>query len=233
MQEILISLFALTLLEIVLGIDNIIFISILSGKLPKEDQKKSRQMGLFVGMFIRILMLLGINWVQQQEKTLFTILGSNISGKDLLLLSGGLFLLYQSVHEIHLKMKGHKEEIKERTNAKGFTAVMIQMAVINVVFSLDSVITAIGMADQVWIMIVAVVISMIVMLIAADPIANFVNDNPSIKILALSFLVLIGVSLLGEGLDQHIDKGYIYFAMAFAFTIEIINLRLDKQHKKH
>jgi len=232
MQDIFISLFALTLLEIVLGIDNIIFISILSGKLPKDDQKKARQMGLFVGMFIRILMLLGINWVQQQETTLFSVLGNNISGKDLLLLSGGLFLLYQSVHEIHLKMKGHKEEIKERTNAKGFTAVMIQMAVINIVFSLDSVITAIGMADQVWIMIVAVVISMIVMLIAADPIANFVNDNPSIKILALSFLVLIGVSLLGEGLDQHIDKGYIYFAMAFAFTIELINLRLDKQHAK-
>lgn len=233
MQDILVSLLALTLLEIVLGIDNIIFISILSGKLPKEDQKKSRRMGLFVGMFIRILMLLGINWVQQQEQTLFTIWHSNISGKDLLLLSGGLFLLYQSVHEIHLKMKGHTEEVKERTNAKGFTAVMIQMAVINVVFSLDSVITAIGMADQVWVMIIAVVISMIVMLIAADPIANFVNDNPSIKILALSFLVLIGVSLLGEGLDQHIDKGYIYFAMAFAFTIELINLRLDKQHKKH
>ena len=144
---------------------------------------------------------------------------------------GGLFLLYQSVHEIHLKMKGHEEEIKERTDAKGWTGILLQMALINVVFSLDSVITAVGMANEVWVMIVAVVISMLVMLWASEPIANFVNENPSIKILALSFLVLIGVSLLGEGLGQHIDKGYIYFAMAFSFSIELINLRLDKQRK--
>jgi len=229
MQEILISLITLTILEIVLGIDNIIFISILSNKLPVEQHKRARNYGLFIGMAIRVLMLLGISWVQQQEHDLFVIMGNGISGKDLLLIGGGLFLLYQSVHEIHLKMKGVEAETKERTSATGFSAVLIQMGVINVVFSLDSVITAIGMADHVWVMITAVVISMIVMLVAAEPIANFVNDNPSIKILALAFLVLIGVSLLAEGFGQHLDKGYIYFAMAFSFTIELINLRLDKQ----
>jgi predicted tellurium resistance membrane protein TerC len=182
-----------------------------------------------IGMVIRVIMLLGINWVQQQEHDLFVIMGNGISGKDLLLIGGGLFLLYQSVHEIHLKMKGIEEETKERTSASGFSAVLVQMGVINIVFSLDSVITAIGMADHVWVMITAVVISMVVMLVAAEPIANFVNQNPSIKILALAFLVLIGVSLLAEGFGQHLDKGYIYFAMAFSFTIELINLQLDKQ----
>jgi predicted tellurium resistance membrane protein TerC len=216
-QEILISLVALTLLEIVLGIDNIIFISILANKAPKGKEKQARQYGLLLGMVVRIIMLLGINWIQKQEHPLFTIVDHPISGKDILLILGGLFLLYQSVHEIHLKMKGLEEEIKERTDAKGWTAILFQMVLINVVFSLDSVITA-------------VIISMLVMLWASEPIANFVNQNPSIKILALSFLVLIGVSLLGEGFGQHINKGYIYFAMAFSFTIELINLRLDK-HK--
>ncbi|MFN5888871.1 MAG: TerC family protein [Bacteroidota bacterium] len=229
MQEIIISLVTLTILEIVLGIDNIIFISILSNKLPAHQHKKSRNYGLLIGMVIRVIMLLGISWVQQQEHDLFVIMGNGISGKDLLLIGGGLFLLYQSVHEIHVKMKGIEAETKERTSATGFSAVLLQMGVINVVFSLDSVITAIGMADHVWVMITAVVISMIVMLIAAEPIATFVNHNPSIKILALAFLVLIGVSLLAEGFGQHLDKGYIYFAMAFSFTIELINLRLDKQ----
>jgi predicted tellurium resistance membrane protein TerC len=226
MQEIIVSLVTLTILEIVLGIDNIIFISILSNKLPQHQHKKARNYGLLIGMVIRVIMLLGINWVQQQEHDLFVIMGNGISGKDLLLIGVGLFLLYQSVH---LKMKGIEEETKERTSASGFSAVLVQMGVINVVFSLDSVITAIGMADHVWVMITAVVISMIVMLVAAEPIANFVNHNPSIKILALAFLVLIGVSLLAEGFGQHLDKGYIYFAMAFSFTIELINLRLDKQ----
>jgi predicted tellurium resistance membrane protein TerC len=229
-QEILISLVALTLLEIVLGIDNIIFISILANKAPKGKEKQARQYGLLLGMVVRIIMLLGINWIQKQEHPLFTIVDHPISGKDILLILGGLFLLYQSVHEIHLKMKGLEEEIKERTDAKGWTAILLQMVLINVVFSLDSVITAVGMANEVWVMIVAVIISMLVMLWASEPIANFVNQNPSIKILALSFLVLIGVSLLGEGFGQHINKGYIYFAMAFSFTIELINLRLDK-HK--
>ena len=230
-QDIIISLIALTVLEIVLGIDNIIFISILSNKAPGGKQQQARRYGLLLGMVLRIIMLMGINWVQRQEADLFHVMNQGISGKDILVIVGGLFLLYQSVHEIHLKMKGHEEEIKERTDAKGWTGILLQMALINVVFSLDSVITAVGMANEVWVMIVAVVISMLVMLWASEPIANFVNENPSIKILALSFLVLIGVSLLGEGLGQHIDKGYIYFAMAFSFSIELINLRLDKQRK--
>lgn len=229
MQEIIVSLVTLTILEIVLGIDNIIFISILSNKLPQNQHKKARNYGLIIGMVIRVIMLLGINWVQQQENDLFIIMGNGISGKDLLLIGGGLFLLYQSVHEIHLKMKGIEEGVENKASSKEFSAVLLQMGVINIVFSLDSVITAIGMANHVWVMITAVVISMIVMLVAAGPIASFVNQNPSIKILALAFLVLIGVSLLAEGLGQHLDKGYIYFAMAFSFTIELINLRLDKQ----
>jgi predicted tellurium resistance membrane protein TerC len=231
-QDIIISLIALTVLEIVLGIDNIIFISILANKAPGGKQQQARRYGLLLGMVVRIIMLMGINWVQRQEADLFHVMNQGISGKDILVIVGGLFLLYQSVHEIHLKMKGHEEEIKERTDAKGWTGILLQMALINVVFSLDSVITAVGMANEVWVMIVAVVISMLVMLWASEPIANFVNENPSIKILALSFLVLIGVSLLGEGLGQHIDKGYIYFAMAFSFSIELINLRLDKQGKR-
>ena len=228
-QEILISLVALTLLEIVLGIDNIIFISILANKAPRGKEKQARQYGLILGMVVRVVMLLGITWIQKQEHPLFTIMDHPLSGKDVLLILGGLFLLYQSVHEIHMKMKGLEEEIKERTDAKGWTAILVQMVLINVVFSLDSVITAVGMANDVWVMIVSVIISMLVMLWASEPISNFVNHNPSIKILALSFLVLIGVSLLGEGLGQHMNKGYIYFAMAFSFTIELINLRLDKQ----
>ncbi len=231
-QDIIISLVALTVLEIVLGIDNIIFISILANKAPGDKQKQARRYGLLMGMVVRVIMLMGLNWVQQQEADLFHVMNQGISGKDILVIVGGLFLLYQSVREIHLKMKGHEAEIKERTDAKGWTGILLQMALINVVFSLDSVITAVGMANEVWVMIVAVVISMLVMLWASEPIANFVNDNPSIKILALSFLVLIGVSLLGEGLGQHINKGYIYFAMAFSFTIELINLRLDKQRKR-
>jgi predicted tellurium resistance membrane protein TerC len=231
-QDIIISLIALTVLEIVLGIDNIIFISILANKAPGGKQQQARRYGLLLGMVVRIIMLMGINWVQRQEADLFHVMNQGISGKDILVIVGGLFLLYQSVHEIHLKMKGHEEEIKERTDAKGWTGILLQMVLINVVFSLDSVITAVGMANEVWVMIVAVIISMLVMLWASEPIANFVNQNPSIKILALSFLVLIGVSLLGEGFGQHINKGYIYFAMAFSFTIELINLRLDKQGKR-
>ena len=229
-QELLINLTILTLLEIVLGIDNIIFISILANKVPAKKQVQARRLGLFLGMFIRIIMLFGLQWIQEQEKEIFRVFDKGFSGKDSLLIAGGLFLLYQSVREIHLKMKGHEAEIKERTQAIGWSAVILQMILINIIFSLDSVITAVGMANDIWVMILSVIISMLVMLAASKPISNFVNSNPSIKILALAFLVLIGVSLLGEGFGQHINKGYIYFAMAFSFTIELINLRLDK-HK--
>lgn len=230
-DEALISLGVLTILEIVLGIDNIIFVSILAGKLPADKQRQGRRVGLLLGMVIRIIMLMGIDWVRKQEHALFTVMDNDISGKDLMLIVGGLFLLYQSVHEIHLKLKGYKEEVKERTDAKGLSSILVQMTLLNVVFSLDSVITAIGMADHLWVMILAVILSMVVMLAASGPIAKFVNNNPSIKILALSFLVMIGISLLAEGFDQHFNKGYIYFAMAFSFAIELINLRIDKHQK--
>jgi predicted tellurium resistance membrane protein TerC len=183
-------------------------------------------------MVVRIIMLMGIDWVRRQEIPLFTMLDHEVSGKDLLLIVGGIFLLYQSVHEIHLKVKGHAEELKERTDAKKYGAIYMQMALLNVVFSLDSVITAVGMANLLWVMITAVILSMFVMMLASGPIATFVNNNPSIKILALSFLVMIGISLIAEGFGQHFNKGYIYFAMAFSFIIELINLRIDKASAK-
>jgi len=231
-QDALLSLLALTSLEIILGIDNIVFISILSGKVAPEQQKKARQMGLFLGMGIRILMLLGLQWIQQQDHPLFELMGHRFSGKSLMLLMGGLFLLYQSVHEIHLKLTQPEEEQQIRSQRTGWTAVLIQMALLNIVFSLDSVITAVGMAKELWVMIAAVIASMIVMLLAAEPIAKFVQEHVSIKILALSFLVMIGVSLLAEAFDQHLEKGYIYFAMAFSFAIELINLRIDKMRNQ-
>jgi len=232
MNEALISLFTLTILEIVLGIDNIIFVTILAGRVTKKDQKKARTIGLLLGMVIRILLLLGINWIQKQDHDLFNVLNQGISGKDLLLILGGLFLLYQSVHEIHVKMKGEPLEDQKVNQASGWNSMIFQMVIINTVFSLDSVITAVGMADHLWVMIVAVILSMIVMLLANEPIAKFVNENPSIKILALAFLVLIGVSLLAEAFEQELNKGYIYFAMAFSFIIELINLRIDKTTKR-
>ena len=178
-------LLILTLLEIVLGIDNIIFISILANKAPGGKQKQARRYGLLLGMLVRIIMLMGINWVQRQEADLFFVMDQGISGKDLLVIIGGLFLLYQSVREIHLKMKGHEEEIKERTDAKGWTGILLQMALINVVFSLDSVITAVGMANEVWVMIVAVIISMLVMLWAMYSMTSAGSSIPSLYILLL------------------------------------------------
>lgn len=227
-QDALLSLLALTGLEIILGIDNIVFISILSGKVAAERQKQARQLGLLLGMGIRILMLMGLQWIQQQDYPLFTLWGHPLSGKSLLLLGGGLFLLYQSVHEIHLKLTQPDEEHQVRSQHSGWNAVLLQMALLNIVFSLDSVITAVGMAKELWVMVAAVIASMLVMLVAAEPIAKFVQENVSIKILALSFLVMIGVSLLAEAFNQHLEKGYIYFAMAFSFAIEMINLRIDK-----
>jgi predicted tellurium resistance membrane protein TerC len=232
MNEALISLLTLTLLEIVLGIDNIIFITIISARVPFEEQKKARIIGILLGMFVRILMLLGINWIQRQDFNLFFILNHGISGKDLLLMLGGLFLLYQSVHEIHKKMKGELQEEESHNKVKGWKSLIFQMLIINTVFSLDSVVTAVGMADHLWVMVIAVLLSLVVMLIANEAIANFVNNNPSIKILALAFLILIGVSLIAEAFEQELNKGYIYFAMAFSFIIELINLRVDKKKLK-
>jgi len=238
-----ISLLTLTILEIVLGIDNIIFISILSGKLPADQQKKGRQLGLALAMITRVLLLLSLTWVMTLTSELFN-LGNligvsnaewlaklSISGRDLILIVGGLFLIYKSTHEIHEKLESEEEkEIKGKVHS--FAGVIIQILLLDIVFSLDSVITAVGMAEHVEVMIAAVVIAVIIMMFSASAISNFVNDHPTVKMLALSFLLLIGVSLLAEGLDQHIPKGYIYFAMAFSVLVEMLNLKMKKNAKK-
>ncbi len=225
-----VALLTLTILEIVLGIDNIVFISILSGKLPLEKQKKARQTGLALALITRVLLLLSLSWVMSLTSPLFTAVGQEISGRDLILLIGGLFLIYKATTEIHEKLEGenHDTEIKGKAT---FSSVILQILILDVVFSLDSVITAVGMASHIEVMIAAVIIAVIIMLIAAESISKFVNQHPTVKMLALAFLVLIGVSLLAEGLDQHIPKGYIYFAMAFSVLVEMLNLRLKKKGK--
>jgi predicted tellurium resistance membrane protein TerC len=220
-----IALVTLTILEIVLGIDNIIFISILAGKLPPADRVRARRVGLSLAMFIRIALLLSITWVMGLTRALFSVAGRGVSGRDLILLLGGLFLIAKSTHGIHEKLEGqHGAESTRR--AASFTSVILQILVLDVVFSLDSVITAIGMADDVTIMIAAVVIAVIVMLLSAGGISVFVDRHPTVKMLALSFLLLIGVSLIAEGAGQHIPKGYIYFAMGFSVFVEMINIRI-------
>jgi len=220
-----IALLTLTVLEIVLGIDNIVFISILAGKLRKEERERARRWGLSLAMITRLGLLLAITWVMGLTAPLFTILSNEISGRDLILLAGGLFLIAKSTHEIHDKLEGEEGEDSGRT-AASFAGVIIQILILDVVFSLDSVITAVGMAEHVSIMMAAVIIAVIVMLVSSRSIGEFVERHPTVKMLALSFLLLIGVSLLGEGLDQHIPKGYIYFAMGFSVFVEMINLRV-------
>jgi predicted tellurium resistance membrane protein TerC len=226
-----IGLLTLTALEIVLGIDNIIFISILAGKLPAEQQKRARQVGLGLAMITRILLLLSLSWLVGLTEPLFELPlpflkeeVRGISGRDLVLLIGGLFLLGKSTYEIHERLEGPEDHGSGRAGAS-FTAVIIQILLLDIVFSLDSVITAVGMVDQVAVMITAVIISVVIMLFAAGPISDFVNRHPTVKMLALSFLLLIGMSLVAEGLDQHIPKGYIYFAMGFSVLVEMLNLR--------
>jgi predicted tellurium resistance membrane protein TerC len=228
----IVPLLTLTLLEIVLGIDNIIFISILSGKLPKDQQKKARQTGLMLAFITRVALLFSIKWLMGLTKTLFTmpILNHDINGRDLILLIGGLFLIGKSVTEIHHKLEGEDGEANPTGKVVSFGAVIVQILLLDIVFSLDSVITAVGMVDKLWVMITAVCISLGVMLVFAGAISDFVNRHPTIKMLALSFLILIGVTLVGESLGQHIPKGYIYFSMAFAFGVEMLNLRLRTKH---
>jgi predicted tellurium resistance membrane protein TerC len=220
-----IALTTLTVLEIVLGIDNIVFISILAGKLPKADRPRARRVGLSLAMLIRIALLLSITWVMGLTAPLFTLVGQEISGRDVILIVGGLFLLGKSTLEIHEKLEGAEGHGSAKV-AASFAAVIVQILLLDIVFSLDSVITAVGMAEDVAVMILAVVIAVGVMLFSATAISDFVDRHPTVKILALSFLLLIGVSLIGEGLDQHIPKGYIYFAMAFSVFVEMINLRV-------
>jgi predicted tellurium resistance membrane protein TerC len=226
--QIWISLLTLTALEIVLGIDNVIFISILAGKLPPEQQDKARKLGLTLALVTRVILLCSISWVMSLTKVLFTlpIVGAPITGKSLILLIGGLFLIGKSVVEIHEKLEGADGHATSGGKVASFRSAIIQILLLDVVFSLDSVITAVGMANQLWVMITAVIIALGVMLAFAGAISNFVNRHPTLKMLALSFLILIGVMLVGESFGQHIPKGYIYFSMAFAFAVEMLNLRL-------
>jgi predicted tellurium resistance membrane protein TerC len=222
-----IALATLTVLEIVLGIDNIVFISILAGKLRQEERNRARRVGLSLAMFIRIALLLSITWVMGLTEPIFSLatLGQELSGRDLILIIGGLFLIAKSTHEIHDKLEGEEGHSSARV-AASFTSVIVQILLLDIVFSLDSVITAVGMADDVAVMIIAVVIAVGVMLVSAGPISDFVERHPTVKMLALSFLLLIGVSLMAEGFEQHIPKGYIYFAMGFSIFVEMINLRI-------
>ena len=225
--QIWISLFTLTALEIVLGIDNIIFISILSGKLPAHQQDKARKLGLSLALITRILLLLSLTWLMTLTKPLFTmpVLDHGLSGRDLILFIGGLFLIGKSVMEVHEKMEGG-DHVSIGKVAVSFAGTIVQILLLDIVFSLDSVITAVGMAQHVGVMIAAVVIALGVMLLFAKAISDFVNRHPTLKMLALSFLILIGMALVGESLGQHIPKGYIYFSMAFAFVVEMLNLRI-------
>jgi len=229
--QIWISLITLTGLEIVLGIDNIIFISILAGKLPAEQQAKARQTGLMLALITRILLLASIAWMAKLTTPLFTLLGHGVSGRDLILILGGIFLLVKSTMEIHEKLEGHDGGANPTRATAKFGAVLVQIMLLDIVFSLDSVITAVGMAQHLAVMIAAVVLAMGVMLLAAGSISDFVNKHPTLKILALSFLILIGVTLVAEGTGAHIAKGYVYFAMAFSFGVEMINLRLRAKSK--
>jgi predicted tellurium resistance membrane protein TerC len=225
-----IALATLTILEIVLGIDNIVFISILAGKLRAEDRARARKIGLSLAMFIRIALLWSITWVMRLTTPWFVALGNEISGRDMILLVGGLFLIAKSTHEIHDKLEGEEGGGSAKA-AASFVGIIIQILLLDIVFSLDSVITAVGMADDLAVMVLAVVIAVGVMLVSAGAISDFVERHPTVKMLALSFLLLIGVSLIGEGLDQHIPKGYIYFAMGFSIFVEMINLRVRARSK--
>lgn len=240
-----ISLLTLTVLEIVLGIDNIVFISILSGKLPDHQQKKARRIGLSLAMISRVLLLLSIAWIMTLVTPLFNVADwfgitdsdwvekLNISGRDLILIGGGLFLIYKSTVEIHDKVEGHEdEEKKKKQKSLSFGRAIVEILLLDVVFSLDSVITAVGMADHIEIMIAAVIIAVFIMLLSSEKISGFVNHHPTVKMLALAFLLLIGISLIAESFDQHIPKGYIYFAMAFSVFVEMLNLRVAKKRRR-
>ncbi len=220
-----IALLTLTALELVLGIDNIIFITILAGKLPEEQRGKARNIGLALAMLMRIGLLLTLSWIVRLTAPLFTAFGNEISGRDLILLIGGLFLIAKSTHELHHKLEG-EEGSKSRAVAASMAAVLTQIVILDIVFSLDSVITAVGMVKEVPIMVTAVVVSVILMMLFAKPVGDFVEVHPTVKVLALSFLLLIGTALIADGLDFHIPKGYIYFAMGFAVFVEMLNLRV-------
>jgi predicted tellurium resistance membrane protein TerC len=224
----------LTILEIVLGIDNIIFLTLMVNRLPPEQRALARKLGLFGAMFSRVLLLLSIAWVAKLVTPLFTIMGHPVSGRDLVLFFGGLFLIYKAVTEIHGSLEGGVDDGDSmvKKGSATFMGVIIQIAIIDIVFSLDSVITAIGLAEQVSVMVAAIVVAILVMMFAAGPIGDFVEKHPTVKMLALSFLVLVGFVLMAEGLGQEMPKGYLYFAIAFSFGVEMLNLRMRKNKKK-
>jgi len=228
--QIWIAFLTLTVLELVLGIDNVIFISILSGKLPESQQQKARYIGLALALIMRVLLLFSLTWVMGLTEPLFTLWNQSVSGRDLILLLGGLFLIGKSTHEIHGSLEGEEGHVSKKV-FPSFASVIVQIMLLDIVFSLDSVITAVGMVSNIWIMIAAVVVSIIAMMGFAGPIGGFVQRHPTVKMLALAFLLLIGVTLMAEGLHQHISKGYIYTAMAFSVFVEFLNLRLRKKAK--
>jgi predicted tellurium resistance membrane protein TerC len=226
--QIWVAFFTLTALELVLGIDNVIFISILVDKLPKAEREKARRIGLFLAMFMRVGLLLVLSWIVGLTAPMFTLLGSEVSGRDLILLAGGLFLVWKSTKEIHQLTTGEEDHASGVVRA-GFTAIILQIIVIDLVFSLDSIITAVGMVDKVSVMIAAVIASVALMMLFARAIGEFVSSHPTIKMLALSFLLVVGVMLIAEGFDHKVPKGYIYFAMAFSVAVEMLNIRMRKR----
>jgi predicted tellurium resistance membrane protein TerC len=226
-----IALVTLTALEIVLGVDNIIFISILSGKLPEHQRQKGRLVGLALAMLMRILLLLSLAWIVRLTSPLFSVLGHPVSGRDLILIVGGLFLLAKSTHEIHDKLEG-EGDLEVSSGTARFGSVLVQIMLLDIVFSLDSVITAVGMVQQIPVMVTAVILSVIFMMLFAKPIGDFVEHHPTVKMLALSFLLLVGMALLADGLGFHIPKGYIYFAMGFSVFVEVLNLRMRKSARQ-
>ncbi len=226
-----VALATLVALEIVLGIDNIIFISILVGRLPAEQRDRARKIGLGLAMFARLALLFSLVWIMGLIEPIFSVLGQGVSGRDLILIGGGLFLIAKSTHEIHNSLEGQPEEGGTSVAQVGFYSVLVQIAVLDIVFSLDSVITAVGLVDQLPIMVIAIIIAVAVMLVAAKPISNFVDGHPTIKMLALSFLLMIGFTLVAEGFEVHVPKGYIYFAMAFSVSVELLNLHMLRRRK--
>lgn len=229
--EIWVAFATLTLLEIVLGIDNIIFISILTGRLPQEQQARGRFLGLGLAMIMRLGLLFCLSYIMQLTSDLFTVMDQGISGRDIILIVGGAFLMGKSTREVHNALEGEEEDVDAQPVA-GFVGVLIQIALIDVVFSLDSVITAVGLVDQIEVMVAAIVVAVLVMMVASGPISRFVEDHPTIKMLALTFLLMIGLTLLIEGFDVHVPKGYIYFAMAFSFGVEMLNVKAQKGGRK-
>jgi predicted tellurium resistance membrane protein TerC len=228
-MEQIVALLTLILLEVVLGIDNIIFISIVTARLPKHQQKKGRRIGLMLAMVMRLLLLTVISLILKLQGNLFTVFSMGISGKDLILIAGGLFLLYKSASEIHHKMEGEDGDTSRDIKVTSFASAIGQILILDLVFSVDSIITAVGMVEELWIMYTAVVVSVGMMLVASEPISKFVEKHPAFKMLALSFLLLIGVSLIAEGLEFHIPKGYIYFSMAFALLVDVFQMKMSKR----